>query len=134
MRQVTITRVSTDLQLGTQGVLMIDSLPVCVTLEDYKYGNIRNMSCIPTGQYLCKRYSSSKFPNTFKVVSVPERSGILFHIGNNTNDTEGCVLLGSEFNYDDNKITIKESTKAFNKFIDLLEDEKEFRLTIREAF
>ena len=134
MRQVTLTRIATDPILGTQGVLAIDGNPLCVTLEDYKFGNLRNVSCIPTGQYLCKKHSSSKFSNTFKVLSVPERSGILFHIGNSTKDTEGCILLGSEFNYEDPNITIKESTKAFGKFIGILNNEREFKLTIRECF
>lgn len=51
-------------------------------------------------------------------IEVPNRFGILFHVGNYPHDTKGCVLLGMN--------TIKGSVTAsqvtFNIFFDMLVD------------
>ena len=90
---------------ATYGVLLKDNVPMCLTLEDPWIDNKRNVSCIPHGVYEAQRYSSKKFGNTFVVMDVPDRSGIIIHAGNwagyrnvstgaNAGDTQGCILLG----------------------------------------
>lgn len=134
MKFVRLTRISSHPEYGTFGVLTIDGLPQCVTLEDYKRDNKHNISCIPTGQYICKRYHSQKHPNTFEVTNVEGRSYILFHIGNTHKDTEGCILLGSRFGEINKYKAIIDSTNAFKDFMEVMKDEDEFILTISEHY
>ena len=134
MRNVKIVRVQSDPDNGTFGVLLIDGEVACVTLEDYNRQNANNVSCIPAGQYICKRYSSPKYPNTFEVTQVQDRSYILFHPGNTDDDTAGCILLGSKFGWLGDNKAILESRTAFDNFITNFGTDKEFRLTIVEEF
>lgn len=48
-------------------------------------------SCIPEGVYLCKRYSSPKYPSTWEVIGVSGRSKILFHPANTVDELLGCI-------------------------------------------
>ena len=82
---------------GLYGMLFIGNIPFCLTLEPNWLNNARNKSCIPPGTYECIKYSGTKFKNVFLIKDVPERSGILIHAGNTTNDTEGCILVGHSF-------------------------------------
>ena len=52
---------------------------------------------IPEGVYNIKNYSSDKYPNNFVLYNedVSKDRKILYHIGNDGEDTEGCVLPGS---------------------------------------
>jgi len=69
-----------------------------VTLELPWRANMRNLSCIPAGDYTVSKVNSPKFgPGTFQVNNVKGRSHILFHAGNFTRDIEGCILLGERF-------------------------------------
>lgn len=64
--------------------------------------NESRVSCIPSGRYICRPYSSPKFPNVYEVTGVPGRSAILIHSGNHAGDTAkglrsdvlGCILIG----------------------------------------
>jgi hypothetical protein len=60
------------------------------------YYNFRAISCIPAGRYNVKHYSSKRFGETLKVANVPGREGILFHIGNWVDNTDGCILVGKK--------------------------------------
>jgi hypothetical protein len=79
------------------GELTIGSFK-CYTLERPDWFNIPNVSCIPAQTYTCKRYSSQKFPDTYEVTGVPNRTHILFHGGKQGKvtkyDTRGCIGLG----------------------------------------
>jgi len=70
-------------KLGTFGTIQEENQPpFALTLEREWHLNERNISCIPAGNYQCKRVQSPKFGNTFEVKDVPHRSHILFHKGN----------------------------------------------------
>ena len=73
----------------------------CKCLELPYLNNQHNISCIPEGTYDVEKYSDSKHPNTFWLKNVPDRDGILIHIGNYANgviiDTQGCLLPGMDF-------------------------------------
>lgn len=84
-----------ETEAETLGILLIeDTLLLCLSLELPWRDNQRNISCIPLGNYSCKKFHSGKFGSTYVLESVPNRSGILFHSGNTHLDTYGCILLG----------------------------------------
>jgi hypothetical protein len=113
---------------GTLGLLFIDNSFFCFTLEPPWREN-KEDSCIPSGVYNCRRYSSPKFPNTFEVKNVPNRKSILFHSGNLDKDTLGCILLGDGVDIS-NKKMILNSKLAFERFLKKMEGVNEFVLRI----
>lgn len=135
---VKIKRICTS-ELGTFGVLLVDDLPFCVTLEDPDrnndgiVGNERNQSCIPAGRYKCAPYPSQKFGMTYIVQSVPGRMGILFHAGNSHHNTTGCILLGEKFGLAPDKTPlILESVSAVKRF--LARFDGEFWLSVEKCY
>jgi len=87
-------------------------------------------SCIPNGSYNCERYSSEKYPDTFQVLEVPNRTHILFHAGNNSGDVQGCIALGKARSIYNNKIMVMDSQKAMRHFMDCMEGEDSFQLIL----
>lgn len=116
MLEVLLRRVNTHPEEGTTGVLIVDGNPICITLEPTWRNNERNISCIPSGRYLCKRVDSPKYGDTFEVRNVPNRSHILFHTGNKDSHTKGCILLGERFTVVNNEYWITESRAAMMEF------------------
>jgi hypothetical protein len=103
----------------------------CKTLELPYLENHKDISCIPPGEYKCEQITLKKFGLCFLVKNVPNRSGILFHSGNYTKDTEGCILPGLRFvdiNLDGN-IDVFDSTKALGMMLHILPSK--FQLIIR---
>jgi len=84
---------------STIGKLFINGESFCDTLENPWLDNQRNISCIPEGQYKVRlrlpRESATRDYLHLLVQDVPNRSYILFHIGNTAKDTSGCILLGN---------------------------------------
>lgn len=121
---------------GTYGVLISDH-PIAVTIEKPWKNNQHIISCIPSGVYKCKRFDSPHFgPNMWLLDNVPDRSLILIHYGNFTQNSNGCILLGSSFaDVNEDKIMdIASSKLAYNNFMLLTRDEKELTLTINEIW
>lgn len=80
----------------TLGVLIVGG---CMfhTIEPPWRNNRRNVSCIPTGQYLCTylpRSASGKYRKVYHIRNVNNRSGVLIHNGNLARHSRGCVILG----------------------------------------
>jgi hypothetical protein len=117
------------------------------TLELPYLENHKNISCIPPGEYKCERITSVKFGLCFVVNDVPDRSNILFHVGNYASekmvlekaimrdlkkiDTLGCILPGLRFvdlNGDGN-IDVQDSTLALGMMLHILPSK--FTLIIR---
>ena len=128
MKSITLKRISTNSE-GTYGVLLSDTYPFAVTLELPWKDNLRNVSCIPAGMYLCQRIRSPRFGETFDI-PVAGRSHILFHTGNWDTDTEGCILVGEQFEYLNGKMAVAVSHKGFDEFMSILDGKQEFHLTI----
>ncbi len=82
---------------GTFGVMLIDNLPICVTLELPWKDNQRRISCIPAGEYETVRVQSPRLGNTFMVKDVPNRSEILIHGAGTIADLLGCIGVGEFF-------------------------------------
>ncbi len=129
MNEVRILRLSKDLETPQIGVMFIDDVPSLVTLELPWKNNQRNVSCIPEGRYTCRRRTSIKTQgrDTFEVDDVPDRAGILFHVGNSTEDTEGCILVGKSFV---SAYAIGSSVAGFERFMELLKEVQSFPLII----
>jgi hypothetical protein len=128
--EVTIKRVLFT-EDGVQGVMIIDDHVCFSTLEPEWKNNAANISCIPEGQYLCKRIDSPKHGDTFQVMNVPERNYIEIHSGNTEVDTEGCILLGMEPGEVDGKRAILSSKAAFERFMQIMTNIQTFILTVK---
>lgn len=124
-----LVRVS-DTPYGMFGVLLYGTVPQCVTLENPWRGNTPSISCIPSGQYTCRRVDSPRFGDTFEVADVANRTHILFHKGNLEKDTHGCILLANKFGALAAIPGILESRPAFESFMHILDDADEFELEI----
>ena len=116
---------------GVFGVLKIDSEVCCVTLERPWLDNKPNISCIPEGVYQCRKVKSPKFGDTVEVLNVPDRTNILFHVGNTINDSLGCILTGKSFGSITKKRGVQSSRDAFVFFMKKLEGVEYFPLHIR---
>ena len=83
---------------STLGKLYINGEFFCDTLENPWKNNVRNISCIPDGVYDVRlrlpRESASRDYLHLLVKEVPNRDYILFHRGNTSADTSGCILVG----------------------------------------
>ena len=51
-------------------------------------------SCCPDGTYPLVAFDSPDHANCWVVTPVPGRTGILIHVGNKVEDTQGCILIG----------------------------------------
>ena len=102
----------------------------CITLELPDRLNAKRISRIPSGIYTVRKYSSAKFPKTFEILNVKDRSNILIHTGNTTNDTLGCILVGSHIatHYEQPQTRIINSRDTLKELNLILP--KEFYLTI----
>lgn len=102
------------------------------TLELPWNDNKPNKSCIPVDQkYVCKRVNSPRFGVTFEIIDVDGRTHILFHAGNDEDDTSGCVLLGMAIDQY-NHIAGGTSRAGLKKFLETLKGTDEFELTITD--
>lgn len=81
----------------TLGTIDFENRPFAQTLEKPWKDNKPFISCIPEGEYLCKRIISPKFGDTFQIMDVLNRSFVLIHFGNIPEDTEGCLIIGESF-------------------------------------
>jgi len=114
----------------TFGVLKENKVPFCLTLELPWKDNKPYISCIPSGEYICKRFTRPSGVFTWEITKVPGRTLILFHIANLVRDLQGCVGTGEEFGILKNEPAILSSGRAFAEFMRLTKDYEEFPLTI----
>lgn len=127
LRSFTIIRDYKD--EATLGILKdSNGVKICETLERPNLGNARDnpntkeneSSCIPEGTYLCKRYSSPKYPDTWEIIGVPGRSKILFHAANTVDQLKGCIapvtkIVDSWKLYPDKKANISKDKRWFGE-------------------
>ena len=130
MKTLIIRRVATNENKGTFGVLVFENIPFALSLERQWLDNKKNVSCIPAGEYICKRVDSPRFGNTFEVTDVENRSHILFHKGNLYDDSHGCILVGEEFGQLGSDSGILSSKAGYNEFMSIMSDVDEFRVVI----
>lgn len=114
----------------TRGVLIYENNAIALTLENPWKGNTPNISCIPTGTYLCKRVDSPRFGETFEVTDVDDRTHILFHSGNVESQTRGCILLGNMLTKYKGEPAVLNSNKTVKEFMDILRGIDSFSLNV----
>lgn len=83
---------------------------------------------IPAGKYTAKLLPHPIHGVCWEVVNVPGRTGILFHVGNDASDSEGCILVGYGFAGP----TITDSFIAFARFTRFLRRLAQFTLIISD--
>lgn len=125
----------------TIGHLYVDDLYVCDTLEDCDRGldsnmplstilntKIKDQTAIPIGTYnilmnvVSPKYSKRQYymdvckGKVPRLDNVPGYSGVLIHVGNDQDDTSGCLLVGY------NKVCgkVMNSKSAFEKLYAIL--------------
>lgn len=83
--------------LGVLSVLGVTGIcyRIYATVELPWLQNQKNVSCIPAGIYKFRERYSYKFGNHLELLGVPGRKLILIHFGNYKQDTQGCILVGS---------------------------------------
>jgi len=119
-------------------VIIVDGSPRWATLELPDKSNQQNVSCIPLGTYKCPRVDNRvtkgglRIPTTFFVSDVPNRGGILFHIGNRASDSNGCILIGQGYSEFKGVPWIINSRVGFDDFIDYMKGTDEFLLKIEK--
>jgi len=98
------TQFGTD---ATNGILLIDGLFECYTLEDqYQAVKVMHETCIPEGTYKIKfrkeggfhakyseRYKNAHY-GMLHIQDVPNFTYILIHTGNTDEHTSGCLIVG----------------------------------------
>ncbi len=140
-RIILLSRVIEHPDYGTFGVLIDKDkgVPINTTLERVWKNNEPFVSCIPEGEYTCKRFSSATHPDTFEIAGVKNRQACLFHSGNIDTNSEGCVLVGEAFDpvwlTKENKwdYGITQSVTGFKQFMDGLKDVSSFTLIIKKV-
>jgi len=132
MKLVEINRTRNN-QDGIIGILSIDFIPFCLTLEQPWNDNIPFKSCVPSGIYICKQFDSPKYGITFEIMDVPDgRDFCLFHWGNTVIDTEGCVLLGNMIGTIGIKRAVLNSKITIGNFMNTIGNDNEFPLLISD--
>ena len=77
------------------GVLYVDGVRCCDTLEPAIIEGYGKGSCIKPGTYSIDYHYSPKFRKyMLTLCGVKGRSGILIHTGNTSIETTGCILVG----------------------------------------
>lgn len=123
---------------GTFGALSLsvnnkEYKPFCVTLEPEDKNNQVGISCIPADTYICERYSSIKYPDTWEVKDVEGRTHILLHAGNTEEATRGCIVLAAYFGKLYGKYAVLNSGATFRRFMIALKECDVLHLTITDA-
>jgi hypothetical protein len=81
----------------TLGTVVLPSGKVIKSIERPWLNNRSNISCYPEGIYLAKwleRSGSGKYKRVWHIQDVPNRTGILWHVGNLVRHSLGCTLAG----------------------------------------
>ena len=141
-RIISLKRIATSESEGTFGVLLDGSVPFAVSLEPPHIVQpdgytTPSISSIPAGIYICKRVDSPRFGDTFEVTCVEPKSNdtynrthILFHKGNATHHTRGCILVAEGYG----SLGVERSAQGFNEFISRTEKMDHFILQVTEEY
>lgn len=101
-----------DVTLGMMYIENIPTLPPIYTLEEPWKDNQRGISCVPMGQYTCAPHNGTRFKNVWRLENVPDRTAVLIHAGNTTDDIEGCILVGLAHGTLQSKPAVLQSQRA----------------------
>jgi hypothetical protein len=108
----------TENKKGIFGVLNNNTEVLCNTLELAWLNNKQSVSCIPLGQYHVTVKYSDRLGRVFHILDVPDRTDILVHRGNTSEDTYGCILPGRSRDYS----ALRQSALAMGDLLQKLPD------------
>lgn len=133
--KVDLLRLTYEEKLPQCGVLILNGHPEFVTVERPWLNNQNFISCIPEGNYKCRRRKASpgitaNIGEAFEVVGVPRRTDILFHVANTEKDLKGCIGVGSKYGSIEGSQGVMQSAAAYVRFMDMLTGVNEFDLGI----
>lgn len=109
---------------STVSELLLNGVSICYILEDgFRAVKVKGETRIPAGRYELFARKSGGFWGRYKerfghefvigFKSVPGFSWILFHLGNDISETQGCLLTGSEYYQPDDNYRVAGSTDAY---------------------
>lgn len=106
-----------------------------ITLEHAYPQRKKYKSKIPPGEYKCvrgiHRLKDLVEFETFEVMGVPGCTGIIIHVGNYNEDSEGCILVGSAYgNRANGGQMITSSKQKFTEFMNMQKGVDEFILKV----
>lgn len=105
--------VATEFALVSEVFINDEEERFCYALERLWEGNKRRVSCIPSGQYKTKPYSSRRYPKVCEIQNVENRDKILIHAANYPHQLMGCIALGETF-IEHGVFSDKETTAVFH--------------------
>ena len=102
----------------------IEKVFECKTLELPDRQNVRNISCIPKGNYKIAHRWSPKYKDHLILVGVENRSYILCHTGNFYFDTRGCILVGRTYAdlNGDGELDVSSSRQTMTNLMKVIDD------------
>ena len=133
MRTMYIERYDND-DFGCYGSLAISDFG-CYTLELPSLDNTPNISCIPAGKYDASIDKNVTIGGQYviRLQAVPNRTGILIHVGNYTTDIAGCILVGNSQYTNSVKKMVTNSRHTMEQLLAEVELNDEFVIDISEV-
>lgn len=107
---------------GVFGTLRVGDLELYTVERPWK-NNIPRLSAIPIGRYPLQlgMYNRGGYP-AYELMDVPGRSLIKIHRANTYTDLLGCIGVGADTGYIDQKWAITNSAEAFEKFMEKMDN------------
>lgn len=103
----------------TMGYLAVNGEIICYTLELPWLNNKNDISSIPNGHYNGYIRADGTKGWRIELYNVPDRKSVQIHIGNYTDQTTGCTLVGKRASLD--QCAVFESQKAMNSIREKIE-------------
>lgn len=95
----------------TSGYIAVDGKTIAYALERPWLDNINDISSIPAGKYKAHLRYDKKDKWRIQLDDVPKRKGVQIHMGNEPEQSKGCVLVGDKLGED--LCSVKDSKKAY---------------------
>jgi len=108
----------------TEGKLYVDGEFECFTVEDaIRVGTkVYGKTAIPPGTYNIVMTPSNRFKKILpEIQNVPGFTGVRIHAGNDSGDTEGCIIVGA-INTSDNDDWVGSSVVAMKRLLPQIVD------------
>jgi hypothetical protein len=123
---------------GAFGTLTWNGLPICLTLEQVYSAQGTWQTKLKPGVYKLTRGRFNRGGyDTWEISGGPDNISldreIKFHKGNWKDDSDGCPLVGEQFEWLSGKPAIAFSGAAFQQLMGITADDMELQLVVRNA-